>query len=332
MSLTNQVVSEGSFTSFPATSYAEEPQDFPVKFETVIFLGGHDWKRLHAPVVCRDFLGDVYSSWNFQNDYSIYGFQIKSDDIVKEGPSGFRVTFPTAENKHHFTTNFYRVLVLFRIPISGMAIYSYLNDDERSVVVTIPRRSCPAFVSFLSFLVKISGYDLSSTVFANLFDLNDVQGFIKWFKQTYPRKDASYFDWVNADLFLYMYPIFKIGTNKNSFWYLEKQKDNINYMHNQSGFFSQFKSDSYGLEHKEFRNFIGTFLRQTGESVPFQYIPFSKEDFETVLGQLNMMFSYYNSKRAQVYVEGAQIKVRPLGSKGNIDFLETLEDLNLSIG
>ena len=275
--------------SFP--HYAEEGQDFPVKFESCFASNKNSnaFYVVHGPVQCRDFLGDVACSRFFGKQYSIYGFVSNVAGWNNEFDFSdtnwcLRITFPKPENRIYFLENFFRIINLFNLNTNNISIETYLNQPANVALISMPTRCSPMFVSLFTFLIKISAQKMKGIEdFESAFSLGNITKFIEVFKQHYKNKDASYFDRVSPELFFYLPLIFSLATSTQAFSYLENNKDNISYLHNNSGFFSQFHKDGYGKDQKLFRRLIGTILLQTKNIVPFEFTPLPSETFENML-------------------------------------------------
>lgn len=282
--------------SFP--HYAEEGQDFPVKFESCFASNKNSnaFYVVHGPVQCRDFLGDVACSRFFSKKYSIYGFV--SDVAGWNNEFDFsdtnwclRITFPKPENRIYFLENFFRVINLFNLNTNNISIETYLNQPANVALISMPPRCSPMFVSLFTFLIKISAQKMKGIEdFESVFSLGNITKFIEVFKQHYKNKDAAYFDRVSPELFYYIPLIFSLATSTQAFSYLENNKENVSYLHNNSGFFSQFHKDGYGKDQKLFRRLIGTILQITKNEVPFEFTPLSLDKLESLINGVKYNF------------------------------------------
>lgn len=259
--------------------YAEENQDFKVLFETCFATEKpHDYLVVHGQVKCRDFLGDIACSRAFHRPYSIYGFESNIPEWEKQHSFWInypylRVTFPSVKNKKNFLGNFDHILRLFRFPwVTDDGIRSYLNLETNQCLVPLCRSATPMYISLFTFLIKIAAQPIQEHDELLVATINgDVPKFVGLFKSIFNNKDASYFDRVDLNIFKYTSYIAFYSTLGTQFGYLSQYKDNINYLHNNSGFFSQFSKSNYSHNSSMFRRIIGTILTKCEEPVPFVF-------------------------------------------------------------
>lgn len=277
--------------------YAEEGQDFPVKFQICYKNKLGQRVILHGPVQCRDFLGDIMCSSAFGSKYNIYGFE--SDMPVWSSLYGLltnepqlRITFPKEEHKKNFLQNFYGVLMLFMYPSADIVqIQSFLDEPNNVVLVDLPSRPTPMFISFFTFLVKIAGQPLQNYPdIVNALTYGEQKRFIELFQQFFPNKDASYFKRVSIDTFKLSNMIFHYAMSGTPFSYLSPQKGNISYLHNNSGFFSQFGTNNYSHDQAIFRRIIGTLASKCGTEVPFKFTPLTDEELHQLVPKTQYNF------------------------------------------
>lgn len=279
--------------SFP--HYAEEGQDLPIKFQFYLAVPDHTYVLLHGPVKCRDFLGDVICSEKFSNSSSIYGFYVNWDKWYKDTfeasgevfGSGLKVTFPSAEKKQNFLSNWTYIFELFGWGKHSIFINDYLNCPTNEMHIQLPHNINPVGLSWLTFLIKIAAHDIQNHT--ALTTAGSVTTFVQQFTSIYSGKDAGYFSRVDLDLFQWMGLVCGLTTSSKSFEYLAPHKDNISFLHNNSGFFSQFNKHHTG----EFANIVGTLINDLEQPVPFKYTPLSDEQRSKYLHKVSFAF-YYN--------------------------------------
>jgi hypothetical protein len=294
-------------------SYAEEGQDFPVKFQLCFPDVNNRRVILHGPVKCRDFLGDIMCSTIFNTKYSIYGFdsnvpEWKDKYSLRVLEPSLRVTFPKEEHKKNFLQNFYGVLMLFMYPSADIVqIQSFLDEPNNVVLIDLPSRPTPMFMSFFTFLVKIAGQPLQNHPdIVNALTHGEQKRFIELFQQFFPNKDASYFKRVHIDTFKFSHMIFNYAITGTPFSYLASQKENISYLHNNSGFFSQFGSNNYSHDQSIFRRIIGTLASKCGTEVPFKFTPLTDEELHQLVPKTQ--YNYRNEEGDLWLIKGDQVQ------------------------
>ena len=274
-----------SYTAVPRLEtyphYAEEGQDFPVLFESFFQNELGHYHLLHGPVKCRDFLGDIVCSYTFNNSSSIYGFETNVPEWAQEmviDRYGLKVTFPTDIAAQNCIKNLNSLLYLFKLSGISGTIEQFLSVPKREVFLTIPILP-PVLLSLFTWIVKLSGQDLSDATLQACLRTGNVIQFSERFPQVHKNKDASYFSRVNPEVFLWGELMCHLCVTSQSFAYLEEHKDNISFLHNNSGFFSQFHKQTNAESTKKFRRLLGTIILCTKQQAPFEFTPLSKEEF-----------------------------------------------------
>ena len=296
--------------SFP--HYAEEGQDFKVFFETCFSTEKpHNYLVVHGQVKCRDFLGDIACSRAFHHAYSIYGFESNIPEWEKQhglctSYPYLRVTFPSVKHKKNFLSNFDHILRLFRFPwVTDDGIRSYLNLETNQCLVSLYRSATPMYISLFTFLIKIAAQPIQEHDELLVAAINeDVPKFVGLFKTIFNNKDASYFDRVDLNIFKYTSYIVSYATLGTPFGYLSQYKDNINYLHNNSGFFSQFSKSNYSHNSSLFRRIIGTILTKCEEPVPFVFDVLPDEELAKLTSHKT---TFVNEKGVAFRVNGALV-------------------------
>ena len=278
-----------SYTAVPRldvfSSYAEEPQDFPVKFESYFQDEQKNNKIiLHGPVKCRDFLGDITCSYHFRNKSSIYGFEANvpewTDGMFIQG-YGLKVTFPSDTAAQNCVKNLNIIMTLFGLDQLNVHVEQFLASPKNEVHLNFALLP-PILLSLFTWLVKLSAQDLSDKKLQDYLNEGNVIQFSSRFEEIHPNKDASYFSRVNPEVFLWGNLYLNICMSSKAFAYLEEYKDNIGFLHNNSGFFSQFSKQSQAQDSKKFRRLVGTIISKMGKQAPFSFNPLSKEEFQNL--------------------------------------------------
>lgn len=291
-----------SYTAVPRLdvfpSYAEESQDFPVKFESY-FQDEHNNKFiLHGPVKCRDFLGDITCSYHFRNRSSIYRFEANipewTDGMVIQG-YGLKVTFPSDTAAQNCVKNLNIILVLFGLDQLNVHVEQFLASPKNEVHLNFALLP-PVLLSLFTWLVKLSGQDLSDKKLQDCLHGGNVIQFSSRFEEVHPNKDASYFSRVTPEVFLWGNLYLNICMSSKAFAYLEEYKDNISFLHNNSGFFSQFSKQSQAQDSKEFRRLVGTIISKMGEQAPFSFNPLSEEEFQKLTKDCFLQFHDFSGR------------------------------------
>lgn len=294
-------------------SYAEEGQDFPVKFQLCFPDANNRRVILHGPVKCRDFLGDIMCSTIFNTKYSIYGFDSNVPEwrdkySLRVLEPSLRVTFPKEEHKNNFLYNFQNILMLFLYPsVDAIQIQSFLDEPNNVVLIDLPSRPTPVFLSFFTFLIKISAQPLQD--YPEIVDTliyGKQEKFIELFQQFFPNKDASYFKRVSIDTFKLSNMIFHYAMSGTPFSYLSSQKGDISYLHHNSGFFSQFGTNNYSHDQAIFRRIIGTLASKCGTEVPFKFTPLTDEELHQLVPKTQ--YNYRNEEGDLWLIKGDQVQ------------------------
>lgn len=304
--------------SFP--HYAEEGQALPIKFQFYLSLPEKRYYLLHGPVKCRDFLGDVICSKHFQNRSSIYGFEADFDKWSSEVLSkeeewmslGLKINFPSVEHKKNFCVNFDAILTRFGFSVFDFRGNDFLNGIVTELHLNVPHYINPVGLSLLTFLVKIAAHDIQNhDNLVKILNEGPVTEFIKVFTSIYSGKDAGYFSRVELDTFKWCPLICGLATNQQSFAYLNEHANNINFLHNNSGFFSQFRREHTGV----FANLVGTLINDLEQPVPFKYTPLTDEQRVTFLSGVDFSFrcggfvGEVHENRASVYQVPQKVKI-----------------------
>ena len=265
-------------------NYAEEGQDFPLKFQSCFpDKTRSTYKIIHGPVICRDFLGDVACSLFFKNSSSIYGFEA---NVVPELSGGWRtelsflLKFPSPDNRRFFETNLSTVLSGFNLSIP-MRLVSSLNTEEDELIINLGQNVSPVGLSLLTWLFKIAARDLQSNSECMLaLYARTPSKFLELYAQAFPGKEARYIERIDPFVFDALVPsIFDYSASACGFTYLEKFRNNISFLHNNSGFFSQFNKSLYSSDESLLcRRLFGTVLDKMGQKAPFKFSPLTNEE------------------------------------------------------
>ena len=264
--------------------YAEEYQDFPVKFQSAFpDKSRGTYKIIHGPVICRDFLGDVAVSLQFNLKSSIYGFSV---DVQNQKGKEFRnelalvLTFPSPESKKSFENNVNPLLYCFGISLS-YAVINSLNLPDNQLIVSFGRNISPVGLSLLTWLFKIAAKPLEQNkkVYDAILSRN-VELFLKLYVSAFPGKEANYISRVSPQTFAAFVPgIIDYAIGRFGFTYLQDKKSNISFVHNNTGFFAQFSDKVYGSDEPLIlRRIFGTMAKAVEISVPFSFTPLSTEE------------------------------------------------------
>lgn len=291
-----------SYTAVPRLdvfpSYAEELQDFPVKFESYFQDDYNNKIILHGPVKCRDFLGDITCSYHFRNKSSIYGFEANipewTNGMFIHG-YGLKVTFPSDIAAQNCVKNLKSILILFGLDQLNVYVEQFLSSPKNEVhlnFVILP----PILLSLFTWLVKLSGQDLSDEKLQEYLNGGNVIQFSSRFEEVHPNKDASYFSRVTPEVFLWGNLYLNLCMSPKAFAYLEEYKDNISFLHNNSGFFSQFSKQNQAQDSKKFRRLVGTIISKMGKQAPFSFNPLSEEEFQKLTEACYMQFHDFNGR------------------------------------
>lgn len=263
-------------------TYAEEHQDFPVKFQSAFSDKARGaYKVTHGPVICRDFLGDVAVSLKYGNSSSIYGFSV---DIPNQKGASYRnelsmlLTFPDAQFKKNFELNVNPVLICFGIALS-YSIVNSLNLPNNQLIVNFGRNISPVGLSLLTWLFKIAAKPLQDNPdIVRSIEIRDLQSFLKLYAENFPGKEASYIQRVSLETFMFFVPgIIEYAIGPYGFTYLDSKKDQISFVHNCTGFFSQFCDKAYDPDNLILRRIFGTFAKALNVPVTYNFTPLSVE-------------------------------------------------------
>lgn len=262
--------------------YAEEHQDFPVKFQSAFpDKSRGTYKIIHGPVICRDFLGDVAVSLQFNLKSSIYGFSV---DAQNQRGKEFRnelalvLTFPSPESKKSFENNVNPLLYCFGINLS-YAVINSLNLPDNQLIVNFGRNISPVGLSLLTWLFKIAAKPLQDNPdIIRSIEIRDLQSFLKLYVENFPGKEASYIQRVSLETFMFFVPgIIEYAIGPYGFTYLDSKKDQISFVHNCTGFFSQFCDKAYDPDNLILRRIFGTFTKALNVPVTYNFTPLSVE-------------------------------------------------------
>lgn len=263
-------------------TYAEEHQDFPVKFQSAFSDKARGaYKVTHGPVICRDFLGDVAVSLKYGNSSSIYGFSV---DIPNQKGASYRnelsmlLTFPDAQFKKNFELNVNPVLICFGIALS-YSIVNSLNLPNNQLIVNFGRNISPVGLSLLTWLFKIAAKPLQDNPdIVRSIEIRDLQSFLKLYVENFPGKEASYIQRVSLETFTLFVPgIIEYAIGPYAFTYLDSKKNQISFVHNCTGFFSQFCDKAYDPDNLILRRIFGTFAKALNVPVTYNFTPLSVE-------------------------------------------------------
>lgn len=302
--------------------YAEEHQDFPVKFQSAFpDKSRGTYKIIHGPVICRDFLGDVAVSLQFNLKSSIYGFSV---DVQNQKGKEFRnelslvLTFPSPESKKSFENNVNPLLYCFGISLSYVVINS-LNLPDNQLIVSFGRNISPVGLSLLTWLFKIAAKPIEQNkkVYDAVLSRN-VELFLKLYIEAFPGKEANYISRVSPQTFAAFVPgIIDYAVGRFGFTYLQDKKSNISFVHNNTGFFAQFSDKVYGSEEPLIlRRIFGTLAKAVEIPVPFSFTPLSTEE---ILKYLPPDFGLIIAGKIVYVDEEANITTK---TKSNFDFLK----------
>lgn len=300
--------------------YAEEHQDFPVKFQSAFpDKSRGTYKIIHGPVICRDFLGDVAVSLQFNLKSSIYGFSV---DVQNQKGKEFRnelalvLTFPSPESKKSFENNVNPLLYCFGISLS-YAVINSLNLPDDQLIVNFGRNISPVGLSLLTWLFKIAAKPLEQNkkVYDAILSRN-VELFLKLYIEAFPGKEANYISRVSPQTFAAFVPgIIEYAVGRHGFTYLQDKKSNISFVHNNTGFFSQFSDKVYGSDEPLIlRRIFGTFAKAVEIPVPFSFTPLSVEE---ILKYLPTYFGLIIAGKS-VYVD----EEGNITTESNLDYLK----------
>jgi hypothetical protein len=290
--------------------YAEEGQDLPIKFQIVNTLGTGTYSNFHGPVQCRDFLGDFVSSRKLGIPLSIYGFSVDAKKWVAFheshfGDTGFwelKVTFPKNEYKQNFLKNSKLIFECFYFTPDYLQphITQFLNKDLQNVLhVSFHNDFNPVGMSLYTFLIKVASYDLQNyPEIVEALTEKDILGFIKHFTSIYNNKESRYFSRIDPNMWQYLEVIVQLSCQPSSMIYLDEHKNSTSYLHNYSGFFSQF--NSHKTTYDGFASVVGTALTELGEPPFFQFKPLSSRERErlhwTSFNYKNDIFTFLEDK------------------------------------
>ena len=281
--------------SFP--DYVEEGQDLPIKFQFFLTLPERQYYLLHGPVQCRDFLGDVVCSQHFQNRSSIWGFEVDfekwSTEVLQKHEEwwhkGLKITFPSVAHKKNFCTNFESILNRFGFSKIDFRGNDYLNGGVTELHLNVPLHINPVGLSWLTFLVKIASHDIQNhEELVKALQESSPTEFVKQFTSIYSGKDSGYFSRVELETFTWCRLICELAMTSMSFAYLNDHANNISFLHNNSGFFSQFRKEHTGM----FANLVGTLINDLEEPVPFKYTPLTDKQRSDLLSGVDIAFSF----------------------------------------
>jgi len=303
-------------------TYAEEHQDFPIKFQSAFpDKSRGTYKIIHGPVICRDFLGDVAVSLQFNLNSSIYGFSV---DAQNQRGKEFRnelslvLTFPSPESKKSFENNVNPLFYCFGISLS-YAVINSLTLPDNQLIVNFGRNISPVGLSLLTWLFKIAAKPLEQNkkVYDAILSRN-VELFLKLYVEAFPGKEASYISRVSPQTFAAFVPgIIDYAVGRFGFTYLQDKKSNISFVHNNTGFFAQFSDKVYGSDEPLIlRRIFGTLAKAIEIPVPFSFTPFSVEE---ILKYLPPDFSLIIAGKFVYVDEEANITTK---TKSNFDFLK----------
>lgn len=302
--------------------YNEEHQDFPVKFQSAFpDKSRGTYKIIHGPVICRDFLGDVAVSLQFNLKSSIYGFSV---DVQNQKGKEFRnelalvLTFPSPESKKSFENNVNPLLYCFGISLS-YAVINSLNLPDNQLIVNFGRNISPVGLSLLTWLFKIAAKPLEQNkeVYDAVLSRN-VELFLKLYIEAFPGKEANYISRVSPQTFAAFVPgIIDYAVGRFGFTYLQDKKSNISFVHNNTGFFSQFSDKVYGSDEPLIlRRIFGTFAKAVEIPVPFSFTPLSVEE---ILKYLPPDFGLIIAGKSVYVDEEGNITTK---TKSNLDYLK----------
>ena len=302
--------------------YAEEHQDFPVKFQSAFpDKSRGTYKIIHGPVICRDFLGDVAVSLQFNLKSSIYGFSV---DVQNQKGKEFRnelslvLTFPSPESKKSFENNVNPLLYCFGINLS-YAVINSLNLPDNQLIVSFGRNISPVGLSLLTWLFKIAAKPIEQNkkVYDAVLSLN-VELFLKLYVEAFPGKEANYISRVSPQTFAAFVPgIIDYAVGRFGFTYLQDKKSNISFVHNNTGFFAQFSDKVYGSDEPLIlRRIFGTLAKAVEIPVPFSFTPLSTEE---ILKYLPPDFGLIIAGKIVYVDEEATITTK---TKSKFDFLK----------
>lgn len=264
-------------------TYAEEHQDFPIKFQSAFpDKTRGSYLVTHGPVICRDFLGDVAVSLKYGTKSSIYGFSV---DIKNQIENKFRselsllLTFPDEKSKKNFELNINPVLTCFKIYLSYSVINS-LNIPDNQLIVNFGRNISPVGLSLLTWLFKIAAKPLQDNPhIVRAIERRDLNSFLKLYVESFPGKEASYINRVSLETFILFVPaIIEYSVGSIGFSYLSKKKNQISFVHNCSGFFAQFCDKAYSPDDLILRRIFGTLAKALNISVTYNFTPLSREE------------------------------------------------------
>lgn len=266
-------------------TYAEEHQDFPVKFQSAFPDKSRGiYKIIHGPVICRDFLGDVAVSLQFNLKSSIYGFSVDAQNQrgkVFRNELALVLTFPSPESKKSFENNVNPLLYCFGISLLSYTVINSLNLPDNQLIVNFGRNISPVGLSLLTWLFKIAAKPLEQNkkVYDAVLSRN-VELFLKLYIEAFPGKEASYISRVSPQTFAAFVPgIIEYAIGRFGFTYLQDKKSNISFVHNNTGFFAQFSDKVYGSDEPLIlRRIFGTFAKAVEIPVPFSFTPLSVEE------------------------------------------------------
>lgn len=139
---------------------AEIFQSIEVKF-SFIKKDPSEFKQIHKPVKCRDFLGDCIWSKETNKPVSIYGFKYYYEDTpFDEDKLQLSLTFPDIETKEIFMSNLDIIEDLEKRAGTKEAVVSTVDEDELSIIIEADAvwQSSPWKISLYTFFLKKSCY------------------------------------------------------------------------------------------------------------------------------------------------------------------------------
>lgn len=276
-------------TSYKAINIAGEPkynqisQTMPLKFVTMAQAVHRGRKKptvfveTSTPFLCRDYLNDFQIARATMKDYSVYGYNPKTQEVrealdknkfsleeyvVMQGIC-WKLVFPTNLAKQHFEQIF-PTLVHAAIPALApyCRITSYLDQPEQHLVLEVSSLTVhnPVLTSLLSYICRVACYGQQWEDGESLLD------YMTRFSKNNYGQEASLFESVPREVWdrQVLGSIATLSLHKiYAFNYLTDHLDDVMYLHNCSGFFSQVQNNRYVAPSK-FRLLLAKHLAAKG--------------------------------------------------------------------
>jgi len=144
----------------PAKHFSEAYQSSKIQFAFCKRLRAGEYREMHYPTKCRDFLGDVLFSEEQGRGIEIYNFSWNPEkQKIDRDKVRFSITFPNKDSLFNFNAN-QIILTDVNKYVKRLAVIIPVKDNPLKLIVEADKiwQSSVMLISLFSFVLKIMAY------------------------------------------------------------------------------------------------------------------------------------------------------------------------------